>query len=152
MKKALAIAASALALSGCSSYHEIARWESAKPLENGEVPVATFLTQNISYQFLGMPFCTGRPWTEGTEEIVDEHNVKWFSDEATIDGNLQSLKHALALVGSDRITKLETFEDDHAAWSLFLFNRHEVRTKCIILPSEPPADASADTSAEAAGK
>ena len=142
MKKALAIAASALALSGCSSYHEIARWNSAKPLEGGEVPVATFLTQNFSYRFLGMPFCTGRPWTEGTtEDVVDEHNVKWFADEATIDGNLQSLKHALDVVGSDRITQLETFEDDHSAWSLFLFNRHEVRTKCIILPPKPPADA-----------
>lgn len=141
MKKALAIAVSALALSGCSSYHEIARWNYARPIENGEVPVATFLTQNFSYQFLGMPFCTGRPWTEGTNEVVDVHNVRWFHDEATIDGNLQSLKHALEVVGSDRITQLETFEDDHSAWSLFLFNRHEVRTKCIILPPEPPAAA-----------
>ncbi len=143
MKKALAlsIAVSALALSGCSSYHEIARWNSNKPVEGGEVPVATFLTQNFSYRFLGMPFCTGRPWTEGTDEIVDKRNVKWFADEATVDGNLQSLKHALALVGSDRIAHLETFEDDHSAWSLFLFNRHEVRTKCVILPPKAPVGA-----------
>ena len=70
---------------------------------------------------------------------MDEYNVKLFSDEATIDGNIESLKHALSLVGSDRVTQLETFEDDHSAWSLFIFNRHEVRTKCIILKPEAPA-------------
>ncbi len=139
MKNYLAIVISALALAGCSSYSEIARWDSSTTINDGEVPVATFLTQNFSYQLLWVvPLCTGRPWTEGTDRIVDEYNVKLFSDEATIDNNLVSLKHALDLVGSHRISQLETSEDDSKAWSLFLVNRHEVRTKCLILKPEAP--------------
>lgn len=140
MKKILSIAILALAFAGCSSYSEIARWNSSTPINDGEVPVATFLTQNFSYQLLWViPLCTGLPWTEGTEEIVDEFNVRPFRDEATIDNNLKSLKHALDLTGSRRIAQLETFEDDSKAWSLFIINRHEVRTKCIILKPEAPA-------------
>ena len=140
MKKILSIAILALAFAGCSSYSEIARWNSSTPINDGEVPVATFLTQNFSYQLLWViPLCTGLPWTEGTEEIVDEFNVRPFRDEATIDNNLKSLKHALDLTGSRRIAPLETFEDDSKAWSLFIITRHEVRTKCIILKPEAPA-------------
>ena len=140
MKNYLAIAISALALAGCSSYSEIARWDSTTPINDGEVPIATFLTQNFSYQFLWvLPVCTGLPWTEGKDYIVNEYNVRLFADEATIDNNLKSLDHALGLVGSRRITQLETYEDDHKAWSLCLFNRHAVRTKCIILKPEPTA-------------
>ncbi len=142
MKKSLAITILALAAAGCSSYSEIARWNSTTPINDGEVPVATFLTQNFSYQLLWVvPLCTGLPWTEGTDYIVDEYNVQPFADEATIDNNLKSLNHALDLVGSHRITQLETFEDDSKAWSLFIINRHEVRTKCIVLKPEPPAPA-----------
>jgi len=147
MKNRLAIAALSLALAGCSSYSEIARWNSNTPIEDGEVPLASFLTQNFSYQFLGvLPFCTGRPWTEGDGEKEDRYNVKMFSDEATLDGNLASLNHALDLVGSRRITNLATVEDDSKVWSLFLFNRHEVRTRCIILP--PDGDGSPAAHAE----
>ena len=142
MKNYLAIAILALAFAGCSSYSEIARWNSNTTINDGEVPVATFLTQNFSYQLLWVvPLCTGLPWTEGTEDVVDEYNVSLFCDEATIDNNLKSLKHALDITGSRRITQLETFEDDSKAWSLFLINRHEVRTKCIILKPEAPAAA-----------
>lgn len=142
MKNHLAIAILALVFAGCSSYSEIARWNSNTPIEDGEVPMATFLTQNFSYQLLWViPICTGLPWTEGTEETVDEYNVSLFRDEATIDNNLKSLNHALGLVGSRRIVGLETFEDDSKAWSLFIFNRHEVRTKCIILKPEAPVPA-----------
>ena len=137
MKNYLAIVISALALAGCSSYSEIARWNSTTPINNGEVPIGTFLTQNFSYQFLWvLPVCTGLPWTEGRDFVVDEYNVKLFADEATVDNNLKSMKYALDLVGSHRITQLETSEEDSKAWSLFLFNRHEVRTKCIILKPE----------------
>ena len=143
MKNYLAITILALAVAGCSSYSEIARWDGRTSIEGGEVPVATFLTQNFSYQLLWfIPICTGLPWTEGTDDIVDEYNVKLFSDEATIDGNLKSLNHALGLVGSRRITQLETSEDDSKVWSLFFVNRHEIRTKCIILKPEPPANKS----------
>ena len=143
MKNYLAITILALAVAGCSSYSEIARWDGRTSIEGGEVPVATFLTQNFSYQLLWfIPICTGLPWTEGTDDIVDEYNVKLFSDEATIDGNLKSLNHALDLVGSRRITQLETSEDDSKVWSLFFVNRHEIRTKCIILKPEPPANKS----------
>ena len=143
MKNTLAITILALAFAGCSSYSEIARWNSSTPINDGEVPVATFLTQNFSYQLLWViPICTGLPWTEGSDEIVDEFNVELFADEATIDNNIKSMKHALDLVGSRRITQLETFEDDSKAWSLFICNRHEVRTKCIILkPGTPAASA-----------
>ena len=140
MKNTLAITILALAFAGCSSYSEIARWDSSTPINGGEVPVATFLTQNFSYQLLWViPLCTGLPWTDGTDEIVDDFNVELFADKATIDNNLKSLNHALDLTGSRRITQLETFEDDSKAWSLFLVNRHEVRTKCIILKPEAPA-------------
>ena len=143
MKNFLTVTFLALAFAGCSSYSEIACWDSTTSINDGEVPAATFLTQNFSYQFLWvMPFCTGVPWTEGTESVKDDYDVDWFSDEATIDGNLKSLNHALDLAGSRRITQLETSEDDSKAWSLFLVNRHEVRTKCIILKPEAPVNAS----------
>ena len=99
MKNYLAIVISALALAGCSSYSEIARWNSTTPINNGEVPIGTFLTQNFSYQFLWvLPVCTGLPWTEGRDFVVDEYNVKLFADEATVDNNLKSMKYALDLV------------------------------------------------------
>ena len=129
-----ALSITALAFAGCSSYSEVAKWNSPITVNDEEVPIASFVTQNFSYQLLWcIPLCTGRPWTEGTDLVVDEFNVKFFCDEATIDNNLKSLHHALDLVGSHRITQLETFEDDSKAWSLFIINRHEVRTKCIIL-------------------
>lgn len=134
MKKAFGSAAIALALAGCSSYSEIARWNSNVPVNDGEVPVATFVTQNFSYQLLGfIPLCTGRPWLEGDEEVVDDFNVRLFADEATVDNNLASLNHALNVVGSHRISQLRVVEDDSAMWSLLLVNRHEVRTQCLIL-------------------
>ena len=132
-----AIAVAAIAFAGCSSYSEVAKWNSGTTINDGEVPIASFVTQNFSYQLLWcIPLCTGLPWTEGAGEdgIVDEYNVRLFADEATIDGNLVSLNHALDLVGSHRISQLKTVEDDSKAWSLFLINRHEVRTQCLILP------------------
>ena len=130
---------SALTLAGCSSYSEIARWKSDMPTNDGEVPLAMFVTQNFSYQLLGfIPLCTGRPWTEGSEEVVDDFNVRFFADEATLDNNLVSLNHALSVVGSRRIAQLESNEDDSAKWSLLLVNRHEVRTRCLILKPEVP--------------
>ena len=138
--KAFAVMSVAAALAGCSSYSEIAEWNSCVPVNDGEVPIASFLTQNFSYElFWCIPLCTGLPWTEGPGDdgIVDRFNVRLFANEATIDGNLASLDHALDLVGSRRITQLRTVEDDSKAWSLFLVNRHEVRTQCLILPEEP---------------
>ena len=123
-----------LAFAGCSSYSEIARWDSTMPINDGEVPVASFVTQNFSYQLLGfIPLCSGVPWTEGDEDVCDEFNVSLFSDKATLDNNLVSLRHALDRVGSHRVTQLRTFESDDSDWSLYLVNRHEVRTSCIIL-------------------
>ena len=136
---ALSFAALVLASAGCSSYSEIARWKTNIPVNDGEVPMASFVTQNFSYQLLWViPLCTGLPWTEGNEEIVDEFNVRLFANEATIDNNLRSLNHALDVVGSRRIAQLESSEDDSAMWSLLLINRHEVRTKCLILRPEAP--------------
>ena len=127
----------ALAFAGCSSYSEIARWKSSTQTNDGEVPLATFVTQNFSYQLFGfIPLCTGRPWTRGNEDVVDDFNVRPFADEATLDNNLVSLNHALDVVGSRRIAQLESSEDDSAMWSLLLINRHEVRTKCLILRPE----------------
>ena len=130
---------SALAFAGCSSYSEIAKWNSPITINDDEVPVASFVTQNFSYKILGcIPFCSGRPWTEGSgdEGIEDRYNVVFFSDEATIDNNLVSLNHALDVAGSHRITQLKTTEDDSYAWSLFLVKRHEIRTQCLILPEK----------------
>ena len=129
----------ALALAGCSSYSEIARWKSDIPVNDGEVPLATFVTQNFSYQLLGViPLCTGRPWMKGNEDVVDDFNVRPFANEATLDNNLASLNHALDVVGSRRISQLRSYEDDSSVWSLFLVNRHEVRTQCLILKPDAP--------------
>ena len=123
IKKCALLSLAALALAGCSSYSEIARWKS-------NVPV---------YQLLGcIPLSTGRPWTEGSEDVVDDFNIRLFADEATLDNNLVSLNHALGVVGSRRIAQLESNEDDNAMWSLLLINRHEVRTRCLILKPEAP--------------
>jgi hypothetical protein len=139
IKKCALLSLTALALAGCSSYSEIARWKSDVPVNDGEVPVATFVTQNFSYRLLGLiPLCTGRPWTEGSEDVVDDFNIRLFADEATLDNNLVSLNHALGVVGSRRIAQLEANEDDSAMWSLLLVNRHEVRTRCLILKPEAP--------------
>ena len=139
IKKCALLSLAALALAGCSSYSEVARWKSNVPVNDGEVQVATFVTQNFSYQLLGcIPLCTGRPWTEGSEDVVDDFNIRLFADEATLDNNLVSLNHALGVVGSRRIAQLESNEDDNAMWSLMLVNRHEVRTRCLILKPEAP--------------
>ena len=139
IKKCALLSLAALALAGCSSYSEVARWKSNVPVNDGEVPVAMFVTQNFSYQLLGfIPLCTGRPWTEGSEDVVYEFNIRLFADEATLDNNLVSLNHALGVVGSRRIAQLESNEDDNAMWSLLLINRHEVRTRCLILKPEAP--------------
>ena len=129
-------AAAALALAGCSSYSEIARWNSDTLTNDGEKPVASFVTQNFSYQLFGLiPLCTGLPWTEGDEDIMDDYNVRFFADEATVDNNMVSLRHALDRAGgSHRITKLHTTVDNEFFWSLCVINRHEVRTQCLILP------------------
>ena len=119
---ALSLTAIALSFAGCSSYSEIARWKTNIPVNDGEVPLASFVTQNFSYQLLWfIPLCTGLPWTEGNQEVVDDFNVRLFAN-----------------VGSHRITHLQTSEDNSLAWSLFLVNRHEVRTQCMILKPEAP--------------
>ena len=71
-------------------------------------------------------------------EVVDDFNVRFFADEATLDNNIASLNHALDVVGSRRISQLRSYEDDSAVWSLFLVNRHEIRTQCLILKPEVP--------------
>lgn len=123
-----------LAFAGCSSYSEIARWDSTIPTNDGEVPVASFVTQNFSYQLLGfIPLASGVPWTKGDGDICDRFSVSLFSDKATLDNNLVSLRYALDRVGSHRIAQLRTSERDDSDWSLYLVNRHEVRTSCLIL-------------------
>ncbi len=132
MKMAFIVAMVALLLVGCSSYSEIARWNSPVTINNGEVPLATFATQNVSYQLFGMiPISTGRPWTSGDEDIKYNFDVRLFADEATLDNNFVSLKHALDRVGSHRITQLQVSEKED--WSLILIRCHVVNTKCIIL-------------------
>ena len=135
MKK-LVYAMAILAFAGCSSYSEIARWNSETLTNDGEKPIASFITQNFSYQLFGViPICTGLPWTEGDEDIMDDFNVRFFADEATVDNNLVSLKYALGRVGgSRRITHLQTMVDNDFFWSLCILNRHEMRTQCVILP------------------
>lgn len=145
MKRHVLPVIAALALAGCSSYSEVARWDSSIKVNDGETPMATFVTQNFSYQLLWfIPLCSGQPWTEGTDWIKDDFDISLFSDDATVDNNLVSLNHALDLVGSRRISQLRTSTDNSAMWSLLLVNRHEVRTQCIILKPEPePASAPA---------
>ena len=137
MKRIFFPVLAALALAGCSSYSEIAPWKSDVLINDGEQPIASFVTQNFSYQLLWcIPLCTGLPWTEGNDLIMDDFNVRLFSDQATIDNNLATMNHALDIAGSHRISQLKTMTDNSAAWSLFLVNRHEVRTQCLILKPE----------------
>jgi hypothetical protein len=132
MKMAFIVAMTALLLVGCSSYSEIARWNSPVAINNGEVPLATFATQNVSYQLFGMiPISTGRPWTSGDEDIKYDFDVRLFADEATMENNFVSLRHALDRVGSNRITQLQVSEKDD--WSMVIMKCHIVNTKCIIL-------------------
>ena len=132
MKMAFIFAMVSLLLVGCSSYSEIARWNSPVTINNGEVPLATFATQNVSYHLLGMiPISTGRPWTSGDEDIKYDFDVRLFANEATLDNNFVSLKYALDRVGSHRITQLQVSEKDD--WSLLIISCHIVNTKCIIL-------------------
>ena len=133
----LIYAVALLALAGCSSYSEIARWESDTLTNDGEKPLASFLTQNFSYQLFGcIPLCTGVPWAkgQGEEDVMDDFRIRLFEDEATVDGNLASLRYALDRVGSRRIAHLSTTVDNDFFWSIFIVNRHEVRTQCLILP------------------
>ena len=127
----------ALALAGCSSYSEIARWDSSVTTNGGEVPIASFITQNFSYQLLGLwTICSGVPWTsnEDDDDVMDDYNVSWFSgDKATLDGNLISLQFAMDRLGSHRIAQLYATEEEEWLWSMFIVRRHEVRTKCLIL-------------------
>ena len=137
MKRIFFPVLAALAFAGCSSYSEIAPWKSDVRINDGEQPIASFVTQNFSYQLLWcIPLCTGLPWTEGNDLIMDDFNVRLFSDQATIDNNLATMNHALDIAGSRRVSQLKTQTDDSAAWSLFLLNRHEVRTQCLILKPE----------------
>ena len=132
MKMAFVFAMVALLLVGCSSYSEIARWNSPVTINNGEVPIATFATQNVSYQLFGViPISSGRPWTSGDGDIKYDFDVHFFADDATLENNLVSLKHALDIVGSHRITQLQVSELDD--WSFILLRCHLVNTKCIIL-------------------
>ena len=134
MKIALIIATTALLFVGCCSCHEIARWKSPDTINDGEVPVASFVTGNVSYQLFGvLPICTGRPWTSGDGDCMNNFRVRLFADEASLDTNLDTLHHALDLVGSHRITQLSSIVDDDWVWSLFIIRRHKVMTKCIIL-------------------
>ncbi len=132
MKMAFIVAMVSLLLVGCSSYSEIARWNSPVMINNGEVPLATFATQNVSYQLFGMiPISTGRPWTSGDEDIKYDFDVRLFADEATMENNFVSLRHALDRVGSHRITQLQVSEKDD--WSMVIMKCHIVNTKCVIL-------------------
>ena len=127
-----------LAFAGCSSYSEIAKWDSSVKANDGEVPIASFMTRNHSYLLLHfIPLCSGVPWTEGNGPVKDNYSVRPFSDLATVDNNLKSLKHALDVVGSHRITQLRTMEDSASLWSFFVIRRREVRTECLILPPSP---------------
>jgi len=132
MKMAIIFAMSALVLAGCSSYSEIARWNSPATINNGEVPLASFATQNVSYQLFGfIPISTGRPWTSGNEDVMYDFNVRMFADEATLDNNMVSLNHALDILGSHRIAQLQVSEKDD--WSFILVKCHLATTKCLIL-------------------
>ena len=138
MKNSAIFAAALLALAGCSSYSEVARWNSDVVVNDGEKPVASFITQNFQYELLHfIPLSTGLPWTEGEGPVMDDFNIRLFANEATVENNIKSLKHALDVVGSHRISHLRTAVKDDSNWSLFLVNRREVRTQCLILPPKP---------------
>ena len=77
--------------------------------------------------------------TDGAGPVKDDYDVQLFSDMATVEDNMKSLRHALNVTGSHRVAQLRTTMYDSSFWSLFIVNRHEVRTYCQILPPAPPA-------------
>lgn len=129
---------------GCTSYveFEVVDYPTVA-LDHGVKPLTVFEAANVSYQFFGViPFTTGVQWSEGPFSEFSDTKIHFFSDEATIDNNLTALKCALKEVGSDRIMNLVTTIQDNSMWSLFVINRHIVKTTCVILEPEkasPPS-------------
>lgn len=139
MRRGLMMAIAALVLSGCSSLSEYSSDIPAYAnVDNDNKPIATYVVANVSYQLLHfIPFSTGVTW-KGTDTI-SRHNVsnfEMFSDKATIDENLASVKAATRLAGSNRVANLMTTIDNSSAWSLFIMRRRLVKTTCLILESK----------------
>lgn len=136
MRRGLLMALAALGLFGCSSLNEYSTDVPAYAnVDDDNKPIATYVVANVSYQLLHfIPFSTGVTW-KGTDDI-SRHNVsnfEMFSDKATIDENLASVKAATRLAGSNRVANLMTTIDNSSAWSLFIVRRRLIKTTCLIL-------------------
>lgn len=124
----------AVLFGGCASYYEISDViPNDIKVEGDSKPLAAVYVGNVSYQFLSLlPFYTG----ETPDEIKGDfghRRGKYFADEATAANNLKTIKAAAKKLGSNKICNIATTIDDTGLWSLYLFNRHTVRTTCLIL-------------------
>lgn len=134
MKNILTILAAACLLGGCSSYCVLAKNDLGATTDCGEQHAGLFFVLNVSYQLLGfIPWTSGTTWQYGPYEKANDNSISWFCDEATIDNNLKAVKCAMKETGATRVADLTTHIEDNSTWSLFLCNRHIVKTTCTLL-------------------
>jgi len=138
MKKTLLTSIAALAIAGCSSYSELSSDVPAFALvDNDETPVASYVVCNTSYNLFGiLPLCSGETWKQGDIDRSNMHNTIWFKDHCTLDENIASVKHALSVAGSDRVSNIVSDQEESYAWSLFLVSRKTLKTTCLIVKSK----------------
>lgn len=124
---------------GCVSYCEISeRIPEGVKVDDGEKPLAVVHVENYSYRLFGfIPFSSGETPDEIEPGRRHSRKVRFFTDKATIDNNLKTVKAAARYYNTDRVSNLRTKTDSSSLWSLFLFNRRSVRTSCLLLEQTP---------------
>jgi len=120
------------ALTGCCSYSQLCR-DVGKVRADGKTPIATYEVVNASYKLLGLvPFTTGTTWKEGPyDDSVG--GMAFFCTECSLDDNLESVKHACKVVGSENYCDVTAQVEDYWAWSCLLFRKRIVVTSCVIV-------------------
>lgn len=131
MNKFFAVAVAAM-LAGCCSYSELKRDVGGMKVD-GRTPVASYEVVNVTYKILGLvPFTTGVTWKEGPyDDSVG--SMALFCDEASLDDNMASVRHACKIVGSDEICDVTGRVDTYWAWSCLLFRKQVFKTSCVIV-------------------
>lgn len=132
MKHLKLIPFSILLLAGCCSYSELTRDVGAAKVD-GRTPIAAYEVVNVTYKIVGLiPFSTGITWKDGA---YDENygSMAFFDDQASLDDNMKSVRHACKLVGSDEIRGVTGRIDTYWAWSCLLVRKQVYKTSCVIV-------------------
>jgi len=126
------VALTAAFLSGCCSYSELKRDVGSAKVE-GRTPIASYEVVNITYKLLGLiPLTTGETWKEGPYND-DVGSMSFFCDQASLDDNMASVRHACQIVGSDEIVGVTGRIDTYWAWSCLLCMKQVYKTSCVIV-------------------